>query len=178
MGFKKEEERHLLLKLWDLINKADIVIAQNGDSFDIKVINNRLLVHKFTPPSPYKTIDTLKILRKNFSFASNKLDHVGQDLEEGRKVAHRGFDMWKGCLAGNKKDQNTMVKYNIGDVDLLVRIYKRIRAWHRNHPVIYMNECPIDGGKLQRRGVLQTKFRRYARLCCTTCGAWTKRMID
>ena len=42
------------------------------------------------PPSPYKTIDTLKIARKYFGFNSSKLDDLGRVLGAGEKVRHGG----------------------------------------------------------------------------------------
>ena len=40
--------------------EAHIVVAHNGQAFDIKKINSRLAVHGFDPPSQYKIIDTLE----------------------------------------------------------------------------------------------------------------------
>ena len=58
--FKKDStnDEELLKDLWKILNEADIIIAHNGDEFDIKKINARFVFHGLTPPAPYKTIDT------------------------------------------------------------------------------------------------------------------------
>ena len=122
-------ERELLSKLWKLLDEADVVVAHNGDAFDVKKINTRFIIHRFRPPSPYITIDTKKEIKKVAAFDSNSLDNLGADLDEGRKIKHRGFDMWEGCMAGNKKDWRDMKRYNKQDVELLKRIYRRELPW-------------------------------------------------
>src|SRR6516164_8969462 len=64
-GYQKDREndKALLADIWELLDETDIVVAHNGDKFDLPKINTRLLQHKNVPPSPYKTVDTLKIAR-------------------------------------------------------------------------------------------------------------------
>lgn len=114
-----QSEKSLLLKLNRLLSSAEIVVAHNGDSFDIKKINARFMVHKINPPSPYRTIDTKKVAKSVACFDSNSLENLGTDLEEGEKIKHRGFDMWLGCMAGKQCDWDDMKKYNMQDVVLL-----------------------------------------------------------
>jgi DNA polymerase elongation subunit (family B) len=79
-----ENDYHLVEKLWHLLDEADIVIGHNVDRFDIRKINTRFLAHGMPPPSPYRTVDTLKIAKKYFRFDSNKLDDLGRCLGVGR----------------------------------------------------------------------------------------------
>ena len=104
-GYKpgSEDDRALIKKLWELLNEADVVIAHNGDKFDIRKANARFAYYNLPPPSPYKTIDTLKIARRYFAFTSNKLDSLGDHLGYGRKLVHTGFHLWKGCMSGDPK---------------------------------------------------------------------------
>src|SRR5579872_2275261 len=83
--FKKDptDDKKLLETLWELINEADIIIAHNGDEFDIKKINARFALHGMTPPAPFKTIDTLKMARRYFNFTSNKLGDLAKFLGVG-----------------------------------------------------------------------------------------------
>jgi len=66
--FKSEpqNDKYLIKELWDVFDQADIIIAHHGDGFDIKKSNARFVFHNLQPPSPYKSIDTLKIARKYF----------------------------------------------------------------------------------------------------------------
>src|SRR5260221_7133774 len=48
----------ILKPLRELLDKANIVITQNGKKFDSRKITARFIEHKLAPPSPYKHIDT------------------------------------------------------------------------------------------------------------------------
>src|SRR3990167_5663814 len=50
-------QKELVRKLHSLFDAADILVAHNGDNFDIKAANSFFLHEGFTPPSPYKTFD-------------------------------------------------------------------------------------------------------------------------
>jgi len=80
-----KNDKPCMVKLRNLLSEADIVIGQNGDNFDIKKVNTRFIIHGLTPPSPFKSIDTLKIARRCFKFTSNRLDDLGNYLGVGRK---------------------------------------------------------------------------------------------
>jgi hypothetical protein len=125
----KENDRDLVKDLHRVFDEADIIIAHNGDAFDIKKANARFIQHGLRPPSQYKTIDTLKVARKNFRFDSNKLDDLGQYLGVGRKLPHTGKHLWLGCIAGNLKSWRTMRDYNAQDVRLLERVFRRLEDW-------------------------------------------------
>lgn len=174
----KENDKQLVEKLWSLMDEADIIIAHNGDKFDIKKSNARFLVHGLNPPSPYKTIDTLKIARKYFAFDSNRLDDLGKILGVGEKVSTGGFKLWEECMQGNKKAWAKMKKYNKQDVLLLEKVYLRLRSWLKLHPRVTEESadvCHCCGSyNVQRRGYNYTKCNKFHRYFCKDCGAWTQ----
>ena len=86
----RRDDKSLIGDLWKLMDRADIVIAHNGDAFDIKKFTARCLFHGIGPPSPFKSVDTLKIARKYFKMDSNKLDDLGAMLKVGRKLPTYG----------------------------------------------------------------------------------------
>lgn len=180
-----QSERQLLKKLHTILSDADVVIAHNGDSFDIPKINARFMVHKMIPPSPYLTIDTKKAAKRVAYFDSNSLNNLGIDMGEGEKVKHRGFDMWKGCMAGNKRDWRDMKRYNMGDVVQLEKIYLRLRPWIKNHPNLSTGiSCPKCASVyLRRKGTRILGGVLYQRYQCKKCGGWcadkkTKRLYE
>ena len=172
------DDKAILKDLWDILNEADVVIAQNGDEFDIKKINTRFIKFGMMPPAPYKTIDTLKIARGRFAFNSNRLNDLGQFLGCGEKMKHQGFGLWKGCMAGDKKAWATMKAYNIKDVDLLEKIYLQMRPWANTHPNVALvmdHVCPRCKSKnLQSRGRGFAQNSAYIRYQCQACGAWSR----
>ncbi len=173
-----EDDKQLILKLWQLFDEADILVAHNGDHFDIKKANARFAFYHLPPPSPYKTIDTYKVAKKYFNFTSNKLDSLGDYLGYGRKRVHTGFNLWKACMAGDPKAWTEMIAYNKRDVVLLEQIYKHFLPWIQGHPntavLKGISGCPNCGSThLQSRGRGITKTGTYQRLQCQDCAAWS-----
>lgn len=171
-------DKYLIEELWRLFDEADIIIAHHGDGFDVKKSNARFITHNLTPPSPYKTIDTLKIARRYFKFDSNKLDDLAQYLKIGRKAAHEGKNTWLGCMTGDMKSWGIMKKYNAHDVTLLEEVYLRLRGWASTHPNLdnftKNGNCPnCQSPQLQRRGWNVAKTGKRSRLHCQKCGAWS-----
>lgn len=176
----QEDDKWLCLGLRNLFDEADIIIGHNGDNFDIKKANARFITHGFSVPSPYKTVDTLKLARKHFKFDSNKLDDLAKYLNIGRKENVGGFATWKGCMTGDKKAWKKMVSYNKQDVELLEKVYNKLKPWSSTHPNVNIldnktNSCPICGSdKIQRRGFSITKTNKFQRIQCVSCGGWSR----
>ena len=173
----RSNDKPLLADLWKLLDEADIIIAHNGDAFDVKRINARLVLHGFPPPSTYKTVDTLKIARRNFKFDSAALKDLAVYFNVGEKLPHQGFKTWKGCMEGDKTAWEVMKEYNQRDITILERIYLLLRPWGA-HPDLRLYSgtgCPTCGSlKIQRRGLMHLKTRSYQRLNCQGCGSWFK----
>jgi len=173
----KKSDKALAADLWKDLDRADIIIAHNGDAFDIKKINSRLIVHGLPKPSPFKTIDTLKIARRNFKFDSNKLDNIGRYLQVGRKLPNTGMDLWLGCMNGDPASWRTMRRYNAQDIVLLENVYEKIKSWDKSHPSLTAYDdkpgCPTcRSSNVQARGFNVAKTRKTQRMHCQGCGAW------
>jgi len=173
----KFNDKALCVELHKMLGEADVVIAHNGDAFDLKKINARLAVHGFRPPAPFKTIDTLKIARSKFKFDSNKLDNIGRYLGKGRKLAHTGAKLWRDCINGDEKAWRIMRRYNARDVDLLFDVYQELKAWAPNHPNLRLYDnrpgCPKCGSEnVKRRGYNVNRVNRVERFQCYGCGGW------
>lgn len=173
----KEE---MVQEAWDLIDQADAIIHYNGRAFDIKHLNREFLLAGMMPPSAHKDIDLLTVARRRFKFTSNKLDHVAQQLGLGGKLQHAGFELWKGCLEGDKASWETMKKYNKQDVVLTEEVYYKLRPWIHNHPntLLYDDKanpysCRVCGSaNLQKRGYTYTAMSRFQQYQCNDCGSY------
>jgi predicted RNA-binding Zn-ribbon protein involved in translation (DUF1610 family) len=119
----------MLQTLWDLIDEADAVLGWNSQCFDIKHIKRELLEGGYLPPTDVKHIDLLKVVRKEFKFASNKLDFISQRLDIGYKLKHQGFQLWRDCMAFDKKAWAIMKRYNKKDVQLVEEAYEILKPW-------------------------------------------------
>ena len=179
-GYKpgSENDKTLLEGMHALMNEADYIIAHNGDRFDIKKINTRFLEHGISPPTPYKSIDTLKIVKRYFAFTSNKLDYVAKKLLGDEKLKHDGLALWQNCIAGDPSAWKTMLKYNEKDVTLLERVYYKLRAWDHLHPnfavhstkdVLSCTVCGSDNVK-PTGDTVKTSTGAYLGYVCSDCG--------
>lgn len=174
-----ENDSRITKGLWDLFDEAHIVIAHNGDGFDVPNMNTRFIINNLLPPSPYKTIDTKAIATAQFGFTHNSLNALARIFGFDAKK-DTDFDLWKRCRNGDEQALAYMQEYNIGDVVLLEKVYLKLRPWIRNHPNIGLyldnNEsvCPNCGspnikwldGKFHYTGV--SKFPVF--VC--ECGAY------
>lgn len=179
--YKKDphNDRDLAWDLRQLFDEADVIIAHNGNKFDIKMANAAFAIHGFKPPSPYKQVDTLMVARSKFRFNSNKLDDLGKLLKVGEKVNTGGFGLWAKCLQGDMSAWKKMKKYNKHDVELLLKVYLILRPWMTNHPNLNLghevNKCPAcQSNKLHSRGYGYTLTTKYQRLQCQSCGKWSR----
>ena len=177
-------EIQLLKALIAILDEADIVIAHNGNSFDLPTIQGRAMVHGLTPPSPYRTIDTKKVAQYEFNFPSNSLEYLAAVTGVGAKDKHEkfpGFELWAECLKGNAEAWAELREYNIEDVILLEKVYLKMRPYMKRHPnvAVFMEEdrplCPKCGsGDVQLRGYVTTNVYKYRKYRCNSCGGWSR----
>lgn len=183
-----EDDRDLLRGVWELLDAADIVVTQNGVSFDIKKLNARFVLQGMQPPSPFKNIDTKIIASKKFGFTSNKLEYLtGALCTKYKKQLHKkyaGFELWKECLARNKDAWREMERYNKYDVLALEELYEMLVPWDTNsiNYDLYHDEtevtCRCGSKDFEKRGFSYTSTGKYQRFCCQKCGAWTRDNVN
>lgn len=182
-------DRHVLARMWHLFDRADVLVAHNGDKFDQRKINARIITAGMVPPSPSSSIDTLKEARRYFGFTSNRLDDLARHMGFGSKVGHSGMDTWFGAMAGDPDQQERMERYNRGDIDLLAELYDRLLPWigspgkalpganygmwNTGRPV-----CPKCGGDVTARGYYRSRVRDYKRWQCKSCHGYSRSRLS
>jgi len=177
------DDYQLLSDLHHLLDEADFVVAHNGDRFDIPKINARMLLNGMSPPSPYKSIDTLKVAKRTFKFTSNKLAYLTDALCSNKKLSHSkfsGWKLWNECMAGNEEAWEEMYEYNCMDVISLEELYLVLRPWMPSHPTLASYDddesrrCPkCDSEDLTKRGFYHTNKGKFQRFHCNSCGGWS-----
>lgn len=174
-GMDVHDDTHLLNVLWELFDEADFVIGHNGDKFDIKKVQARFLLAGMDPPSPFQSVDTLRIAKRHFALTSNKLDDLCQALGMGKKADTGGWKLWDGCMRGDDDAWRRMEKYNKQDIVLLRDLYMVLRPWMSNHPIMHSTGCHVCGSeRLHKRGTRRTSMFTYQLYKCLDCGAWPK----
>ena len=145
---KKRNDKRVLKSIWKLLDDADIVIGHNLDRFDIRKLNARFIDNDLNPPSPFKTVDTLKIARREFAFVSYKQDYLTKHFKLEQKL-DTNFKLWVDCMHGDQKALDKMHEYNRHDVMGLEEVYLKIRPYIKNHPnlgvLMDMDVCPNCG---------------------------------
>lgn len=136
------DDYNVVKTLRDYLEDVDILIAHNGDKFDLKKFNARLIYHKLPPLPKIVTIDTLKQARNCAKFSSNRLDYLGEFLGVGGKM-YNTQGLWIDILLNNSENSlKQMVKYCKRDVVLLEDVYLALRPYMKSHPNI------AEGGSL------------------------------
>lgn len=174
-----EDDRKLLEQIWKLLDEADIVVGQNIKRFDRKKINARFLMHGMKPPSSYRLIDTLTIMKSNFALTSNKLEYATDKLNKKyKKLKHAkfpGFSLWSQCLKGNKEAWAEMERYNKYDVLALEELYYILAPWDKTINFdVYNDEvehvCSCGHKEFKNKGYAYTSSGKFKRYLCTACG--------
>lgn len=146
---KDQDDKTLLQEFVKELNKADFIIAHNGDGFDLPWIRTRCLVHGIELHPKYQSVDTLKIARYRHKFPSNRLDDLGDYLGLGRKLK-TGMELWDKVILNNDAEAlSYMVEYCEQDVLLLENIYNKLKPQELNitHVGVTKQMSPYTGGK-------------------------------
>jgi DNA-directed RNA polymerase subunit RPC12/RpoP len=174
---KNHDDSRVCKSIWKLLDEADIVIAHNGNSFDVKRLNTRFLFNKMFPPSSYQTIDTLLVAKNVLAMTSNKMDYLNEFLGLPKKEK-TSIELWIKCYYGDPDALKEMETYNRNDTDILEDLYLKLRPWIRNHPNMNLwseenvSVCPNCGSKeLNWNGKYYTYTGSYKAFRCSDCGA-------
>lgn len=184
----KPNDMYVARRLAVLFDQADWTVAHNGDAFDRKKANARFLANGLDPPSPYQTVDTLKLARREFAHIKNNLNYLGHLHDIGGKVAHQGFGLWRGCMKGDSDSWDTMEQYNRQDVAVLEELYYKLLPWsgapgkmatpnvaHFRPKVTGEVHCPKCGSnRMHRRGTHRTKVSEFQTFQCQACRGYSR----
>lgn len=122
-------DKFLLEQFIEVLNEADLIVAHNGDRYDLKFIKTRALFHGLPMLINYPQFDTLKVAKKKFMFNSNKLDYISEYLGFGNKIK-TSMSLWDDIILKKcPKAMNEMLKYCDMDVILLEKVYDKLVSW-------------------------------------------------
>lgn len=172
--FKKDFRNDLVVakKLHEIMTLADVIVAHNGDSFDIKHANALFIKHGLGPIPDRKSIDTLKIARKYFAFPGNSLDSLSKRF--GSTGKNKKPDWYK-MTDGDATEINIAAKYCKNDVKELEVIFVKLKPYIKNYPAIrtkkLIENCEVcESTMLQNKGLDFNGTKQYQRIKCMECG--------
>jgi len=178
----KSPDLEVVSTLRNMVREADFIVGHNGDKFDLRKLNARVISHDLPPLPSVRTCDTLKEARKVGFFDSNRLEWLSTRLTGAGKIK-TGMDLWVRVLNGEKKAMKEMVTYNRRDVEALEDVYLQLRPYMKSHPNLgvdpYLDDgvqvCALCGSEnIQRDGHHRTQARIYARFLCKSCGGHSR----
>ena len=174
------DDYDVVKKLREVIAGADIVVHHNGDKFDLKKLNARLISHGLDPLPSVHTVDTLKEAKKIAAFSSNRLDYLGKFLLGVGKI-HVGYSLWLDIMTGSKKALKEMVAYNKADVEVLEGVYNYLLPYMKSHPHVgalkgkdKFTSCPKCGSEeIKKNGTKYTRAGLIRQECqCKKCHSY------
>lgn len=188
MGKRMRNDKRLLQGLRRVLDRADIVVAHNGQRFDLPIINMRMVQQGLKPYSPVQVYDTYQLNKKALAFSSQALAFISPKFCEESKTEHKnfpGFHLWKECLADNPEAWDECEEYNIIDITSLEEVYDKVKPWHVNGPNMgpYMlplveeddRICPHCGSThVIKKGPRMTQVGVYDRYVCLDCGGYSR----
>ncbi len=177
MKFDDDADKEMLKKFMKVYEQADLAVAHNGRSFDIARLRSRLAKHQLPDIKPILFDDSYGFC-KNIDFTFHKLDFLGKTFDVGNKIETR-LSLWTNIIWNkSKKALDEMARYNIQDVILLRKVYKKLKNYGgSNLNMAVFNEkpdcCPTCGGnRLQTRADRLRKAGRVTQFQCRDCGKY------
>ena len=165
------DDDRIVLSLADLMREADIVVAHNGDRFDIKKVNWRVAKHGQEPLGPIRSIDTLKLSRNSFGTEYHNLNELGMELCGHSKIK-TDWELWEHAKNGDEAAMRKMVRYNRRDVTLLEEVFEAMKPYVKTLPRMVEGsgtQCPYCGMDVIKRGVKHTNAGTYQQYQCKEC---------
>lgn len=177
VNLRDMSDKKVLSKLAKVLEKADLVVTHNGDRFDLKWINTRMLYHGLQPIQQYKSEDTLKIAKKYFNFQSNRLNYIANLLGIGNKLDTGGIRLWLDIVLEKcPKALKKMIRYCDQDVRLLERVHNALSHYHK--PAINLSGTGLLGclrcenPRMTTNGITTlASGTQQQRLRCLKCGS-------
>lgn len=164
--------------MWQVYDDADIVVGHNIGPFDTKKLKSMWLELRLGTPSSWRTVDTLKVARREFGMESNTLDALCKRLGIQAKTDRYDVEVARRACAGHKPSQRQIQNYNVGDLGATKAFYDEIRSWDPTHPHLGLysgleRSCYACGSEALVAMTHDTKTARtgYAAFRCTACGA-------
>jgi uncharacterized protein YprB with RNaseH-like and TPR domain len=152
---KNHCDKEMLIKFTKQYNKASMVIGQNNNSFDNKLINTRAAKHKLFIDRYVKSFDIYRMAKRYFRLPSYSMAYMAKYFGLTLKQSHEGIYMWEMIEYGNKSQQkeylNKMVEYNKGDIVTTEELYLTLKPYFAavTNKAVSMGlpkwGCPVSG---------------------------------
>jgi hypothetical protein len=178
-----------------LMSEADIIIGHNLDRADVPWLKGDFYLPRIGHPHrpnhkplpPFKTVDTLKVLRRELGSGApfKGLDAFCQIVGIPAKTDSYDRERMERAVNGSVEDRERLVEYCAGDVIATQWLYDWCRPHIRNHPALFVdgknkltvcNRCGNKTKPTAKRYV--ANVLTYSMQKCTVCGGYSRLSIE
>lgn len=179
-----------LKKIHRLMSEADIIVGHYIDNADVPWLKGDLHIEAGLPPlPPFKTVDTLKVLRREFKSGApfKSLDAftqiVGVPSKTDRYDRHA---MERAVTEKSTEDRDRLVSYCAGDVIATQWLYDWLRPHIKNHPHLFVdgsdslttcNRCGHETKELEGKRYVANVLT-YSMRKCSNCQGHSRISIE
>jgi hypothetical protein len=184
----KGGRKKFLKKVHRLMSEADIIVGHNLDQADVPWLAGDLFIEGGLPPlPPFKTVDTLKVLRKQFKSGApfKSLDAFCQIAGIDAKTDRYDRNAMERAVNKSVDDQQRLTAYCTGDVLATQGLYDYLRPFINNHPALFVDgkdsmtvchRCGHDTEPIPRRYV--ANIMSYSMRRCTNCSGYSRISVE
>ena len=171
---KNQCDKFLIEQFVEVLNEADLIVAHNGDNFDIKWFKTRALYHRIPTLPNYKQFDTLKVAKSKLYLNSNRLDYISKFLGFEGKIQTTP-DLWnKVVMLNDRNAMKDMLDYCDEDVRQLEKVYNELK--HLDNPRFHVG---VLNGKVKQTSPITGSVNiKHVKIVTTNSGTIKHIMID
>jgi hypothetical protein len=185
----KGGRKKFLRNVHSLMAQADIIVGHYITGADLPWLANDLHVEGGLPPlPPFKTVDTLKVLRKAFGPGApfKSLDAFCKVVGIPSKTdAYDRAAMERAVTEKSIEDRERLTAYCVGDVLATQGLYDFLRPHITNHPALFVvgkdtmttcHRCGHETTPTPRRYV--ANVLTYSMRKCDNCGGYSRISVE
>lgn len=185
----KGGRKRFLREVHRLMGQADIIVGHNCDASDIPWLKGDLHIEAGLPPlPPFKTVDTLKVLRQQFKSGApfKSLDAFCQIVGIPSKTDKYDREAMERAVTDKSvEDRERLTAYCVGDVLASQGLFDYLRPYIPNHPALFVdgkdkltvcNRCGHETEPIARRYV--ANVMTYSMRKCVACGGYSRISVE
>ena len=150
-------DKEMMQEFMAYYNRCDMVIGQNNNSFDNKLVATRAAKHGLFVNRFVKSFDIYRKAKTMFRLPSFSMAYMAKFFGLTLKQSHEGITMWQkiqyGTDAEKKEYLQKMVDYNVGDIVTTEELYMKMRPYFSTVTHIGVAQdkpkwsCPVTGSE-------------------------------
>lgn len=124
------DDKELVKQTCALVRSHDVIVAHNGNRFDIPMLRTRALRWHLTPLKEVKLVDPCQIAWRKFKLRSNRLGAIADFVGIKDKKTPLDMSLWADVmLNGSAKGMNAIVEHCEADIRVLSGVLAFVKPY-------------------------------------------------